>query len=247
MSQQPVIVVVGASGGIGTELCKILHGSGVRLVIGGRDENNLKTTAASFDSPYLAGDAKDFKYTEALFKLASDKWGQVNGAVNLAGSILLKAAHQTSDAEFRETLEQNLFTAFNLVKSAIPHLRKEGGSIVLVSSVAAKLGLANHEAIAAAKAGVEGLTLSAAATYAPYKIRVNAVAPGLVKTALSHKLTANEMVLKASTQMHPLQRVGEPRDVASAIRWFLAPEQSWVTGQILGVDGGLGSVKSNRG
>ncbi len=160
---------------------------------------------------------------------------------------MLKAAHQTTDEEFLETLQQNLFTSFNLVRSAIPHMRKEGGSVVLLSSVAARMGLSNHEAIAAAKAAVEGLTLSSAATYAAYKIRFNAVAPGLVKTPLSSKLTSNEMVLKASTQMHPLQKIGEPKDVASAIRWFLSPEQSWITGQILGADGGLGSVKSNRG
>ena len=119
-----------------------------------------------------------------------------------------------------------------------------GGSIVLVSSAAARIGLANHEAVAAAKAGVIGLTLSAAATYGPRGIRVNCVAPGLVRTPLTARLTANEASLKASTAMHALGRIGEPQDVAKAIEWLLSPEQSWITGQLLGIDGGLGSVRS---
>lgn len=245
--ERPVAVIVGASGGIGSSLIELLTQDGWKLVLGARNEKALKALAEKWDQPFLAGDARDSKYTDSLFKLAIDSFGSVQGATNLAGSILLKAAHQTTDEEFLETLQQNLFTSFNLVRSAIPHMRKEGGSVVLLSSVAARMGLSNHEAIAAAKAAVEGLTLSSAATYAAYKIRFNAVAPGLVKTPLSSKLTSNEMVLKASTQMHPLQKIGEPKDVASAIRWFLSPEQSWVTGQVLGVDGGLGSVKSNRG
>jgi NAD(P)-dependent dehydrogenase (short-subunit alcohol dehydrogenase family) len=110
--------------------------------------------------------------------------------------------------------------------------------------VAAGRGLINHEAIAAAKAGVEGLTISAAATYARQKIRVNAVAPGLTRTPLTQALTTNEVVSKASAALHPLGRIGEPGDVASAITWFLSPRQSWITGQVIGVDGGMGRVQA---
>jgi len=102
----------------------------------------------------------------------------------------------------------------------------------------------NHEAIAAAKAGVVGLALSAAATYARCSIRVNCVAPGLTSTPLTASLTQNELTLKASAELHPLGRIGEPDEVASASRWFLAPEQSWVTGQVLAVDGGLSSLQA---
>ena len=119
-----------------------------------------------------------------------------------------------------------------------------GGSIVLVSSAAARVGLPNQEAIAAAKAGVIGLTLSAAATYASRGVRVNCVAPGLVRTPLTARITANESSLKASIAMHALGRVGEPADVAGAIDWLLGPESSWVTGQVLGVDGGLATVRT---
>ena len=116
--------------------------------------------------------------------------------------------------------------------------------MVLLSSAAARIGLANHEAVAAAKAGVIGLTLSAAATYARARIRFNAVAPGLVRTPLSAGLLANELAAKASVAMHPLGRLGEPEDVARAICWLLDPHNDWVTGQVLGVDGGLADVKA---
>ena len=114
-----------------------------------------------------------------------------------------------------------------------------GGSIVLVSSAAAQKGMSNHEAIAAAKAGIEGLTRSAAATYANRGIRVNCVAPGLVETSLSQPILQNPAAREVSQRMHPLGRLGKVEDVANAIVWLLSPAQSWITGQVIGVDGGL--------
>ena len=171
------------------------------------------------------------------------EYGQLDGLVNCVGSILLKPAHRTSEQEWRATLAANLDTAFAAVSAGSAAMRKNGGSIVLLSSAAARGGLANHEAIAAAKAGVEGLALSAAASYARSGIRVNVVSPGLVRTPLAEPITNNPASEKASLAMHPLGRLGEPEDVARAIAWFLAPEQSWVTGQVLGVKGGLGSIR----
>jgi NAD(P)-dependent dehydrogenase (short-subunit alcohol dehydrogenase family) len=172
--------------------------------------------------------------------------GRVDGVVNCAGSILLKPAHLISDQEFADTIAANLTTAFNVVRAATRLMMKQagGGSIVLCSSVAARRGLVNHEAIAAAKAGVEGLALAAAASYARFGVRVNCVAPGLTRTELTRSLTQNETVVKMSAAMHPLGRIGEPAEVASAICWLLDREQSWVTGQVIGVDGGLGQVQA---
>jgi NAD(P)-dependent dehydrogenase (short-subunit alcohol dehydrogenase family) len=119
----------------------------------------------------------------------------------------------------------------------------KGGSVVLISSAAAMEGLANHEAIAAAKAGILGLTLSAAATYAGQNLRVNAVAPGLTETPLTAALTGNETSRRVSEAMHALGRLGKPEDIARAIVFLLDPANNWITGQVLAVDGGLSRVR----
>ncbi len=121
---------------------------------------------------------------------------------------------------------------------------KSGGSLVLISSAAARVGLVNHEAIAAAKAGVEGLVRAAAASYARYGVRVNAVAPGLLRTPLTEMITSNEAAERASIAMHAIGRLGLPRDIASVVAWLLNPRNDWVTGQVLGIDGGLSTVRT---
>lgn len=242
---QPIYVIVGAAGGIGTDLCHRLAARGpCNLFVAGRNAAKLARLVAELPTATVTAralDATDSGAVEALFGEASAS-GPVIGAANLCGSILLKPAHLTSDKEFADTIATNLVTAFNVLRSAAKAMT-QGGSIALVSTVATKIGLANHEAIAAAKGGINGLVLSAAATYANRGIRVNAVAPGLVRTTLAERLTNNEATLKASTAMHPLGRIGEPSDVGTALAWLLDPATSWVTGQILSIDGGLSCVK----
>ena len=169
--------------------------------------------------------------------------GPLQGAV-LGTTATMDQSHLTTGEEWAHTLNANLTTAFHVLRAAASRMmRSGGGSIVLLSSAVAQRGMINHEAIAAAKAGVVGLAQSAAATYARYNIRVNCVAPGLTRTPLTESLTKNEASLKASAALHPLGRIGEPNEVASAIAWLLNPEQCWVTGQVIAVDGGLSSVQ----
>ena len=235
--------VLGGSGGIGSELVRLLAGSGARVLCAARSSDRLEALGKEDGVTSFALDATVSGEVEAAFQEAAEDFGGLDGAVNCVGSILLKPAHLTTDAEWQQTIALNLSTAFYLVRAAAKQLRKNGGSIVLVSTAAARIGLSNHEAIAAAKAGVIGLTLSAAASYAARGIRVNCVAPGLVETPLSEPITSREPACNASLAMHALGRLGQPGDVARALAWFLDPEQSWVSGQVLGVDGGLAGLR----
>lgn len=236
-------LVVGATGGIGSALCRKLAAEGHQLFAAARNADKLARLAVDLGFAFEAVDATDFKAVESLFENAAARLGSLDGVVNLAGSILLKPAHLTKAEEYEETIAQNLTTAFAVVRAASKAMTKSGGSIVLVSTAAARIGLTNHEAVAAAKAGVEGLARSAAATYAKHGIRVNVVAPGLVDTPLAERITSNAAALEASKALHPLGRIGHAEDVASAIAWLLSPAQSWVTGQTIGVDGGLATVR----
>lgn len=236
-----VVVVFGASGGIGRQVCRRLNEQGHTLVMAARHIDPLKELAAEIgNATPIECDARDFDQVAGVFKQAGEI-GNVVGAANLVGSILLKPAHATSRDEFDETVGQNLVSAFAVVRAGAKAMR-QGGSIVLMGSSAGEIGITNHEAIAAAKAGVSGLARSAAATYAP-SVRVNCVAPGLVDTPLASGLTGSEAALEASKAMHPLGRIGQPADIAPAIAWLLGPESSWVTGQTISVDGGMASVK----
>lgn len=237
--------IAGGTGGIGSEVARRMRAQGADVALAARNKARLEACARELGARAVPMDATQPEALARAFDAALANGDRLIGVVNCIGTILLKPAHLTSDEEWRTTLDTNLTSSFLLLREAARRMMNSGGgSIVFCSTVAAQRGLFNHEAIAAAKAGIEGLTRAAAATYARYQIRVNCVAPGLVQTPLSQFLTANEAASKASKAMHPLGRLGEPGDVASAICWLLSPEQSWVTGQVLHVDGGLSTVQA---
>ncbi len=234
------VFVIGATGGIGSALARRLASRQIEVILAGRTEAKLAALGDELGASYVAVDAANFDSLDS----AVARFAPIDGIVNCAGSLLLKPAHLTTEREYRDTIDTSLTTAFAAVRAGAKAMMSTGGSIVLCATAAARTGFANHEAIAAAKGGVIGLTLSAAASYGSRNIRVNCVAPGLVETPLTARITGNEAALKASQGMHALGRIGKPEDIASAIAWLLDPENNWVTGQVLGVDGGLGTVRA---
>jgi len=235
-----ISVIIGATGGIGRELAKELHQKGKSLHLVARKEEGLSDLASSLKATYSICDASDFSALENCLRAITEEGNSILALANCAGSVLLKPAHLTSEAEFEKIISENLKTAFSIVRAGATLMNS--GAILLFSTAAVRVGLPNHEAIAAAKGGIEGLVRSAASSYAPKGIRVNAVAPGLTRTPMTKRITSNDQALKKSESMHALGRIGEPEEIVSAACWLLDPGQSWVTGQILAVDGGLSTV-----
>jgi len=246
-TERAVFLILGATGGIGSALARRLAKAGARLSLAARTPERLESLAHETGGIAIRTDATQPAEVDAAVARTLTEYGRLDGVAHCVGSLLLKPAHMTTDEEWSQTLNANLSSAFYLLRAAARVMQRTGGSIVLISSAAASTGLANHEAIAAAKGGIAAMATSAAATYASRNIRVNCVAPGLVRTPLTARLTESEVSLKASQAMHPLGRIGDPDDVAAAIAFLLDPANNWITGQVLGVDGGLATLKVSAG
>ena len=236
-----VYAVFGAAGGIGSVLVKRLSERGEIIYLLGRNQEKLESLSQELSQPYRVVDATEESLVSEVLKSIVEQQGRLDGVVSLVGSFCLKPLHQTTQKEFEEVMKINTTSSFCILKHALSTMEK--GSIVLSSSTAALIGLAHHEAISAAKAAVIGLMRSAAAFAAAKGIRINAVAPGLTRTPLAQSITGNEVALKTSTAFHPLGRIAEPEDVAAAILWLLSDESSFVTADVIAVDGGLSSIK----
>ena len=230
------ILIIGAAGGIGTELVSSLSLDNTHnLLLGFHNE----PTTSKHHSTKL--DASNFDEVENFVKTGVEKFGNIDAIVNLPGNLILKPAHLASESEFYDTININLKSAFGVVRAAGKHLKN--CAIVLMSTAAASIGLSNHELIASAKAGVEGLSISAAKTYSRKNIRVNTISPGLVKTPLAKKITENPIVLKASIKMLASEKIGEPKQISNMIEFLIGSENDWITGQNFIIDGGLSSTK----
>ena len=203
------------------------------------------TVCRGQDCSYTIQDISNFEQTENAMQAAMQTLGEIDGVVNFCGSVLLKPAHLTSFDEYLQTINSSLTTSFAITR-AVAKFVKQNCSVVFIGSAIANIGLANHEAIAAAKGGVVALAKSAAATYASKALRFNVVNPGLIDTKLTSKIIQNPESLKYSLSLHGLNRAGLPQDISNMVMFLLNQQNSWITGSSFDVDGGLSTVKIKK-
>jgi NAD(P)-dependent dehydrogenase (short-subunit alcohol dehydrogenase family) len=238
-------VIVGATGGIGGAVARLLAAEGAQLVLVARREAELTALATELGALAVAGDAREAATSEAAVARAVEAHGGLDFAVHAVGTIMLKPLARLTPADLLAAFQLDVLSAFHLLRAALgPLERRGGGSVVACSSVAAATGLPNHEAVAMAKGALEGMLRAAAMTYAPAGIRFNAVAPGLTRTPLAGPLLRTEAARATSEKVHPLGRIIEPVEVATAIAYLLAAPN--VTGTVLPVDGGIAGGRLMR-
>lgn len=237
-----VVLIVGATGGIGEVVSRRLSEENAKLILFSRNSKKLDELEKSLSSESIkiVGDATNGNDLENAVKLGIEKYGKIDSLIHAVGSIVLKPIHNTDEDTLRNVIELNLISPFLAIKAVIRKMmNQKSGSVVVVSSVAGSKGLMNHEAISAAKGGLEAMIRSASVTYAKRGIRFNGVALGLVDTPLAKFLTQNEISMKASESLHPMGRIGKPEDVVEAILYLASDDSSWVTGSIIPIDGGM--------
>ena len=232
-------LILGATGSIGSSLAKKLLASGDKVHLVGRDEASLSELASELNSTYTTCDVLEENFSDKIFNDLGET--PINGLAYCVGSIDLKPIKMTKKSDYMQSFNLNLISATEIIRRSNESLKKNKGSIVLFSTVAVKRGFTNHSIVASAKGAIEGLTVSLAAEFAP-NIRVNCIAPSLTKSKISNFLLKNETMAENIAKMHPLKRLGEGSDSSSVASFLLSDNSSWITGQIIGVDGGRSSL-----
>lgn len=230
------ILIVGASSGIGLATARLLAQLGARLYTASR---HLSPELAELGTTFLPLDA-----TQPLGPALEALPDVLHGVVYCPGSIRLRPFERIAPDDFRADFEVNVMGAVQVLQATMKRLKKaNGASVVLFSTVAAETGMTFHTSVATAKAAVEGLTRALAAEYAASNIRINAVAPSLTNTSLAAALLSSPEKIEAGAKRHPLQRIGQPQDVAYMASFLLSDHSSFITGQVHAVDGGMGRLK----
>jgi NAD(P)-dependent dehydrogenase (short-subunit alcohol dehydrogenase family) len=236
-------IIIGGAGGIGAALARALNAQGAELHLIGRDPAKLSSIAAETSATTAIADVTDPTALKAAIEAAGP---EIDGLCYAVGTINLKPAHRLTDDDFRRDFEINALGAIRSIQFALPALKassQPNAAILLFSTIAVAQGFTMHASISMAKGAVEGLTRALSAELAP-KIRVNAIAPSLTKTPLANALTSNEQLATSIAALHALQRLGEADDIASLGALLMSPQSGWITGQVIGVDGGRSRART---
>lgn len=227
-------LIIGASSGIGQELAIQLAKSGNQVTATfNKNEPTVENSTIHFHHLNVLDDALSLDFLP----------DELSGVVYCPGSINLRPFERIKPEDFEADYKLQVIGAIRIIQMVLPRLKKaENASIVLFSTLAVQTGLNFHTQVAASKGAIEGLTKSLAAEFAP-KIRVNCIAPSLTNTPLAASLVNTEQKMDASAQRHPLKRIGTTADIANMAAFLLSEKASWITGQILHVDGGMSSLK----
>ena len=226
-------LIFGATGSIGSSLAEQLTSSGNSVHLVGRNETELKNISEKLGCTSTVADVLKDGFIENV----KNDISEIKGIAYCVGSIDLKPLRMVTEQDFNKCMKLNLYSAVEVIKGYQESLKKNKGSIVLFSTVAAQRGFTNHAIIASAKAAIEGLTVSLAAEFAPH-IRVNCVAPSLTKSKIAEPMLKNTTIAEGIAKAHPLKRLGEGKDSAALAKFLMTEDSSWMTGQIIAVDGG---------
>jgi len=232
-------LIFGATGSIGSSLANQMYEEKQDCHLIGRNEEELKKIANKLSYSYSVCDVLKLNFVDKLFKDLSET--EILGIAYCVGSIDLKPLRTTKAKDFVSSYVLNLVSATDIIRIFQDNLKRNKGSIVMFSTVAAKKGFPNHSIISPAKAAVEGLTVALAAELAPHT-RVNCIAPSLTKSKMSTFLLQNLKTIDSISKLHPLKRIGEGFDAANLAKFLLSKNSSWITGQIIGVDGGRATI-----
>jgi NAD(P)-dependent dehydrogenase (short-subunit alcohol dehydrogenase family) len=242
---EKLAMVTGANGGLGKATVQALHAAQWPLVLVGRNLAELEGIIQG-NACLIEADVSSPEGAKSAMDACIEKTGQPPTALaHCAGSVFLSSMHRTDPELYYECMKANVDSAFFTLSAFIQNLvkKREPASAVLVSSAAARIGIQRHEVIAAAKGAIEGLVRAAAATYSSKGIRINAIAPALMRTPATEAFFSGPNMGKQLSAQYPLGRVGSADDGAAAIAWLLSDKASWITGQVLVVDGGFSAVR----
>ena len=237
-----IAVITGGSRGIGKATAKIFASEGANVVITAKDNSRLQSVAKELGVVGFSGDIRREQDVENVVKKTLSKFNKIDILVNNAGIFPeVKPLHETSEEKWNEVIDVNLNGQFRFTKAVIPHMMKDGGCIINISSDAGLKSFENFEAdsYSVTKAALIHLTKTLAIEYAKYKIRINCVCPGIVETDMTEPYLRTETDRAMAVAEHPLGRIGLPEDVAKAVRYLASEDSSWVTGAILPIDGGI--------